>query len=68
MDDLIFVSRFAYHWALQHPIEVAVAIVAFLGVRWLLNRKSAAQREHERIIRGLEEGSRDKYKDPRPLR
>jgi len=64
MEDLI---RFAIFWVKQHLEIVLGLLVAFGAASWLLNRKSARDREAERVIRNLVEGSRDKYKDTRPL-
>jgi hypothetical protein len=51
----------------HHPIAVAVAVACFAIVTWLLNRKSALDRENDRVVKNLVEGARDKYKDVRPL-
>lgn len=68
MDDALYILRFAGRWVLDHPLVVGAVLLVVLGARWMLNRKSAQDRENERVIRTLEEGSRDKYKDLRPLR
>ncbi|MGH7897578.1 MAG: hypothetical protein ACREQQ_06475 [Candidatus Binatia bacterium] len=65
MEDLI---RFAIFWVKQHPGVIVGALVAFLALHWLLNRKSARKREAERVIQSLVDRSREKYKDVRPLR
>jgi hypothetical protein len=43
-------------------------VIAFFVLTWLLNRKSAMDRDAERVVKSLVESSRDKYKDVRPLR
>lgn len=65
MMDLV---RFLIFWAQRHPVPIAVAVVAFLVIAWLLNRKSKLDREADRVVKNLVETSRDKYKDVRPLR
>jgi hypothetical protein len=65
MADLV---EFLIYWAKHHPVPVAAAFIGFLVLTWLLNRKSAMDRDAERVVRNLVEGSRDKYKDVRPLR
>lgn len=60
--------NFVIFWVQHHPIPVAIGVVGFLFVTWLLNRKSSLDRENERVIKSLVEGSKDKYKDVRPLR
>jgi hypothetical protein len=65
MADLI---EFLIFWAKHHPIPVVVAVIAFLVLTWLLNRKSAMDRDAERVVKSLVESSREKYKDVRPLR
>jgi hypothetical protein len=64
MTDLI---EFLIFWVKHHPIPVGVAVVAFVVVTWLLNRKSQIDRDAERVVRNLVESSKDKYKDLRPL-
>jgi hypothetical protein len=64
MSDILY---FAYFWMTHHPIAVAVAVACFAIVTWLLNRKSALDRENDRVVKNLVEGARDKYKDVRPL-
>ncbi len=61
-------ASFLVFWVGNHPFPVAGAVVAFLVLTWLLNRKSRMDREAERVVRQLVEGSREKYKDVRPLR
>jgi hypothetical protein len=65
MEDLI---RFAIFWVKQHPVPIVVALVVLGALRWLLNWKSAKDRENERVVRSLVEKSRGNYKDLRPLR
>jgi hypothetical protein len=65
MEDLI---RFAIFWVKQHPVTIVVALVVLGALRWLLNWKSAKDRENERVVRSLVEKSRGNYKDLRPLR
>jgi hypothetical protein len=65
MTDLV---QFLIYWVKHHPIPVVVLLVGFLVLTWLLNRKSKADREAERVVKNLVESSRDKYKDVRPLR
>jgi len=65
MEDVL---TFLGFWAKQHPIAIGVVIVGFFVATWLLNRKSAADREADRVVKGLIDGSKDKYKDVRPLR
>ncbi len=62
------VVNFLIFWAKNHPIVILAALVAFLVVSRLLNRKSAADREAERVVKNLVESSKDKYKETRPLR
>ena len=64
MSDIFY---FVYFWTTHHPIAVAVGVVCFVVVTWLLNRKSAMDRENDRVVKNLVEGSKDKYKDLRPL-
>ena len=64
MSDILY---FVYFWATHHPIAVAIGVVSFVVLTWLLNRKSALDRENERVVKTLVEGARDKYKDLRPL-
>jgi hypothetical protein len=65
MADLI---EFLIYWAKHHPVPIVVGVVAFFVLTWLLNRKSATDRDAERVVKNLVETSRDKYKDVRPLR
>jgi hypothetical protein len=65
MADLI---EFLIYWAKHHPVPVAVAVIGFFVLTWLLNRRSAMDRDAERVVKSLVESSRDKYKDVRPLR
>jgi hypothetical protein len=64
MSDIFY---FAYFWITHHPTAVAVIVACFVVVTWLLNRKSAMDRENDRVVKNLVEGARDKYKDVRPL-
>jgi hypothetical protein len=61
-------ASFLIFWVQNHPLPVVGVIVAFLVLTWLLNRKSRMDREAERVVKQLVEGSREKYKDVRPLR
>ena len=61
-------ASFLVFWVQNHPLPVIGAVVAFLVLTWLLNRKSRVDREAERVVKQLVEGSREKYKDVRPLR
>ncbi len=61
-------ASFLVFWVQNHPVPVAGAIVGFLVLTWLLNRKSRMDRDAERVVKQLVEGSREKYKDVRPLR
>jgi len=65
MTDLV---AFLIFWVEHHPIPVIAAVVTFLVVTWLLNRKSQIDRDAERVVKNLVESSKDKYKDTRPLR
>ena len=65
MTDLI---NYLIFWMKHHPIPVGVVVVAFVVATWLLNRRSQIDREAERVVRNLIDGSKDKYKDTRPLR
>lgn len=65
MSDLV---TFLAFWAKNHLVVVVGAVLAFFVVTWLLNRRSAADREADRVVKGLVEASKDKYKDVRPLR
>ena len=65
MSDLV---AFVIFWVQHHPIPVAAAVVCFLVLTWLLNRKSTLDRENDRIVKNLVDGSKEKYKDVRPLR
>jgi len=65
MTDLV---EFLVFWVKNHPVPVIAALVAFVVVTWLLNRKNAIDREADRVVKNLVEGARDKYKDVRPLR
>lgn len=60
--------NFLIFWAKHHPIPIAAVVVSFLVVTWLLNRKSAVDKEAERVVKDLIGSSKDKYKDTRPLR
>jgi len=59
---------FLVFWVQNHPVPVIAAVVAFVVLTWLLNRKSTIDREADRVVKSLVEGSREKYKDVRPLR
>ena len=59
---------FLVFWVQNHPVPVIAAVVAFVVLTWMLNRKSTIDREAERVVKSLVEGSREKYKDVRPLR
>jgi len=59
---------FLVFWVQNHPVPVIAAVVALVVLTWLLNRKSTIDREAERVVKSLVEGSREKYKDVRPLR
>jgi hypothetical protein len=65
MADLI---EFLIFWAKHHPVPIVAGVVAFFVLTWLLNRKSAMDRDADRVVKNLVETSRDKYKDVRPLR
>jgi hypothetical protein len=54
-------------WAEHNPLIIAVAVVVFLVATWLLNRKTSMEREADRVVKGLVDGAKDKYKDLRPL-
>ena len=58
---------FLMFWVQNHPVPVIAAVVAFAVLTWLLNRKSTIDREADRVVKSLVEGSREKYKDLRPL-
>ena len=58
---------FLMFWVQNHPVPVIAAVVAFVVLTWLLNRKSTIDREADRVVKSLVEGSREKYKDLRPL-
>ena len=58
---------FLVFWVQNHPVPVIAAVVAFVVLTWLLNRKSTIDREADRVVKSLVEGSREKYKDLRPL-
>ena len=58
---------FLVFWVENHPVPVIAAVVAFVVLTWLLNRKSTIDREADRVVKSLVEGSREKYKDLRPL-
>ena len=60
--------EFLVFWVKNNPVPVGAAVVAFLVLTWLLNRKSTIDREAERVVKNLVESSREKYKDVRPLR
>ena len=49
------------------PLAAASVVVLVVVITWLLNRKSALDRENDRVVKTLVEGARDKYKDLRPL-
>jgi hypothetical protein len=59
---------FLVFWVQNHPVPVIAAVVAFVVLTWLLNRKSTIDREADRVVKSLVDGSREKYKDVRPLR
>ena len=59
---------FLVFWVQNHPVPVIAALVAFVVLTWLLNRKSTIDREADRVVKSLVDGSREKYKDVRPLR
>ena len=59
---------FLVFWVQQHPLPVGGAVAAVLALTWLLNRKSKMDRDADRVVKQLVEGSREKYKDVRPLR
>ena len=59
---------FLVFWVQRHPLPVAGAVAAVLALTWLLNRKSKMDRDADRVVKQLVEGSREKYKDVRPLR
>jgi len=59
--------EFVVFWVKLHPVPVIAALVAFVVLTWLLNRKSTLDREADRVVKNLVESSRDKYKDVRPL-
>jgi hypothetical protein len=65
MTDLI---EFLIFWVKHHPIPIGAAVLCFLVLTWLLNRKSQLDRDSDRIVKNLVETSKDKYKDVRPLR
>ncbi|MET0152975.1 MAG: hypothetical protein ABW298_10265 [Candidatus Binatia bacterium] len=65
MADLV---SYLVFWVQNHPLAVVGAVAAFVVLTWLLNRKSRMDREAERVVKQLVEGSREKYKDVRPLR
>lgn len=64
MSDIFY---FVYFWTTHHPTAVAVLVACLIVVTWLLNRKSALDRENDRVVKNLVEGAKDKYKDLRPL-
>ena len=59
---------FLVFWVQRHPLPVVGVVAAVLGLTWLLNRKSRINRDADRVVKQLVEGSREKYKDVRPLR
>jgi hypothetical protein len=59
---------FLAFWVQRHPLPVVGAVATVLGLTWLLNRKSRINRDADRVVKQLVEGSREKYKDVRPLR
>ena len=61
-------ASFLVFWVQNHPLPVAGAVAAVVVLTWLLNRKSRMDREADRVVKQLVEGSREKYKDVRPLR
>ena len=65
MTDLL---AFLVFWVQRHPLPVVGAVAMVLGLTWLLNRKSRINRDADRVVKQLVEGSREKYKDVRPLR
>jgi hypothetical protein len=64
MTDLV---EFLVFWVKNHPYPVAVAAFGLVLLTWALNRKSKVDQEADRVVKSLIEGSRDKYKDVRPL-
>ena len=65
---MLDIVNFVIFWSTRHPIPIVVGIVGVVVLTWLLNRKSALDRENDRIVKNLVDGSKDKYKDVRPLR
>jgi len=65
MGDLI---AFLIFWMKNHPIPVGVVVVLFFVMTWMLNRKSQLDRDADRVVKNLVDGSKEKYKDVRPLR
>ena len=65
MSDLV---EFLIFWITNHPIPVAAGALCFLVLTWLSNRKSPLDRENDRVVKNLVDGSKEKYKDVRPLR
>jgi hypothetical protein len=59
---------FLVFWVQRHPLPVVGAVATVLALTWLLNRKSQIDRDADRVVKQLVEGSREKYKDVRPLR
>lgn len=59
--------EFLVFWVKQNPLIIAAAVVALVVITWLLNRKSAMEREADRVVKDLVDGAKDKYKDLRPL-
>jgi hypothetical protein len=68
MQDFPYLARFALGWVTSHPYTVAGVVFALVALTWLLNRRSKIDRENERVVKNLVEGSRGKYNDLRPLR
>jgi hypothetical protein len=55
-------------WVQHHPLPAVGGVATVFGLTWLLNRKSRIDRDADRVVKQLVEGSREKYKDVRPLR
>jgi hypothetical protein len=68
MEDFAYVIRYAIHWATANPVKLALIFVALVVAQWLLNRKTPLEKESDRVVKQLTEGSRGKYDDLRPLR
>ncbi len=65
---MLDIVNFVIFWAQRHPVPVIAGVIGLLVLTWMLNRKSALDRENERVIKSLVDGSKEKYKDGRPLR